>query len=368
MNRTCSDKMASDSLCFNVSLVILFVSILGCAPMSAYKMEYAVSGMSLAPPPSSDEPGRTLTDLVTPFQSLTPEREVWVAPYGDDLAAGTLFEPKHTIAGALKIATPGTAIMVKAGSYEEFVDITAIAGTQGKPIWLRSADGKGAAGIAPLELTRAALRIVASRNIIIEGMKIRGGIAIDQDAAGNPSETVILKNNLIYQCFSSGVSAQLVRNLYIISNDISACMNGEGVNLVATAFGAVADNYVHDIHINTALSDGINVHGDSHDLLIANNYVEHVDGYGLIIEGLNQSVVSNSLAGTKGALRINDCVNCTLERNDLIYSGSTAGVSVKTSSNVKFINNCVHQSPWLQIEAGADAGLVQQNNTATSCR
>jgi len=51
-----------------------------------------------------------------------------------------------SINAAMAKALPGTAVMVKAGSYVEHVDILH-GGQDDKPIWLISADGRGAARI-----------------------------------------------------------------------------------------------------------------------------------------------------------------------------------------------------------------------------
>ena len=49
-----------------------------------------------------------------------------------------------SIRAAMAMALPGTAVMVRAGTYVERVDITH-GGQDDQPIWLISADGQGAA-------------------------------------------------------------------------------------------------------------------------------------------------------------------------------------------------------------------------------
>ena len=81
---------------------------------------------------------------MTLFAGIEPDEYLWVVP-GDN-GPGTQDQPMGSIKAAMAQASPGTAVMVKAGTYVERVDITH-GGEADLPIWLISADGKGAAKV-----------------------------------------------------------------------------------------------------------------------------------------------------------------------------------------------------------------------------
>jgi hypothetical protein len=83
----------------------------------------------------------------------------FVAPTGDDTAAGDEAHPYRSIGRALEGAAPGTTVFVRAGRYHESVRITGLHGAAGRPIVLRGYPGEKPiidASIAePLTWTRA---------------------------------------------------------------------------------------------------------------------------------------------------------------------------------------------------------------------
>lgn len=301
-----------------LSLMLALLLSVSCGRMNASKAGFdslsSSEALLLPPSPVSTDEEPITPSLVTPYQTLTPENEIWVAPYGDDANVGTLYEPKETIMAALRLATPGTAVMVKAGKYEEYVDFSGKSGAANRPIWIRSADGRGAAEIAPLDLTGPGIAIKGSRSLVIEGLKIKGGIHVLPDSAGLKATMVILKNNLVWQCFTSGVHAKQVSYLYLMSNDVSNCSQGEGLDLEGLFASAVVDNFVHDLHNSPTLNNGIKIH-TAQSVHISNNIVEHVDGYALVLDGKDHTVKANSFKGLKGTTQIGPCENCFFDQS-----------------------------------------------------
>ena len=70
--------------------------------------------------------------MAHPFSNVTPKHYIWVSTSGSDDNSGSQNSPVETIAQALSMAEPGTAIMVKAGTYNENVSIGK-SGTAGAP-------------------------------------------------------------------------------------------------------------------------------------------------------------------------------------------------------------------------------------------
>lgn len=212
--------------------------------MEASKPSFATSASGIAggglQPPGSDVP--------SPFESLLPEREIWVATYGNDDNSGSLFRPLQTITAAINQATPGTSIMVKAGRYYDIL-FFASGGVSGKPIWIRSADGYGAAELVSSHASFEPIRINGAKYIVIEGFRISGEIRIWEGPPppgspvgvyGPPAGDIVIQNNIIVSGRTSGVVD--VRNsttVYVLGNDITA--GGQNAITMTDCQGCIAN-------------------------------------------------------------------------------------------------------------------------------
>jgi len=362
--------------CFNVMIIALFCLSLGCTPMSAWQMQ-RVAGQGAwpeGPDKAPSHPGNLDSGLQTPFSLLNPDHEMWVATYGDDKNPGTLFKPKRTIAAAVLLAAPGTAIMVKAGKYSEYLNFP-VSGQPNKPIWLRSADGKGAAEISTAWAGEAPVQIIGVSNIIVEGFKLAGGVVIREVGTTIPTN-IVIQNNIIMNALVDGIASRYAQNVFFIANEIYGAPRGNGIQILQNRSVKVVDNYIHDLRTNGTKNDGVNIKGDTRDVLLLNNIIERIDGTGMVLEGLNVMARANSIAGFRRAVSFTGCSSCSLERNNLKVSGgvlSDVALQVGDSPafptiNISITNNCVHRPEWLYVESGAGTGLVNQSNTATACQ
>ena len=110
------------------------------------------------------------------FDGLTPQKYIWVSPTGSDAGAGSKDSPLKTIQAAVNKATAGTAIMVKAGVYNENVKLPSEAlGTPENPIWLISVDGPQAAKIVAVDQTLSTIYGYGTDNYVVQGFEIQGG-------------------------------------------------------------------------------------------------------------------------------------------------------------------------------------------------
>ena len=76
-----------------------------------------------------------IATVLPPFAALHAA-ELYVAPNGDEKAAGTLDAPFQTIQRAFDQAGPGDTIFLREGTYREQVSLTGKSGTEGTPITL----------------------------------------------------------------------------------------------------------------------------------------------------------------------------------------------------------------------------------------
>ena len=83
-------------------------------------------------------------DKVVTFENgKTPEREIFIAPDGNDVSGiGTIDAPYKTVSKGMEFATPGTAIRIMPGEYDEHVSHDNLRGTETKPIWIGGIPGK----------------------------------------------------------------------------------------------------------------------------------------------------------------------------------------------------------------------------------
>src|SRR3954468_23668502 len=93
---------------------------------------------------------------MTPFSNIAPKKLIWVSNTGNNANSGTQDSPMKSIQAALNKAAPGTAVMVKAGTYVENVVFQESGGPDAL-IWLISADGTGAAKIKPAKAATATI-------------------------------------------------------------------------------------------------------------------------------------------------------------------------------------------------------------------
>src|SRR3954465_15941555 len=111
-----------------------------------------------------------------------------------------------SINAAMAKALPGTAVMVKAGTYVERVDILH-GGHDDQPIWLISADGRGAARIESNSPDTGTIFVVGVANLVVRGFEVHAptgnnGIGIHFGGAltplyTHPSRNTFSKNNIV---------------------------------------------------------------------------------------------------------------------------------------------------------------------------
>lgn len=243
------------------------------------------------------------------FSGLTPTTQMWVATDGsDETGDGSADHPFATIQHAIDLATPGTAVMVKAGTYQEALTIRT-SGDPDAPIWLLSADGVGAAEIKPVGAAEVnAINGQAVQNFVIEGFAITGtdtigtyGINIvsrnngadasfEEGFGGTLSANMLIKNNIITGWGIDGIHLAYAFNTQIVGNTVSGA-HEQGIDIVYGAKLLIANNHVDNITRMPAWfgldqrdyigDSAITVKAGSVDVEILNNYIGTTGGYGI---------------------------------------------------------------------------------------
>ena len=174
--------------------------------------------------------------MTPPFDgSGAQARQIWVSPDG----------PVSDINAALQIATPGTDVMVKAGTYRGAVKF-ARSGEEGAPIRLISADGKGKARIVS---DKAGVYGFGTKNAGVFGFHIaagRGGNGIHFGLAGRDTRdmsryarNLVIADNIVENAGEDGIKLSQADGVFVYGNIVRNSgadrnRNGDGgIDMVA---------------------------------------------------------------------------------------------------------------------------------------
>ncbi len=109
-------------------------------------------------------------DVPTFDQGLSPTRQLHVSTSGSNTTGnGTSGNPYATIAFAAAQATPGTAVIVHAGTYTGGGFITSVSGTATGPIWVGGAPGEARPVI---EGGSEGLHLVKPRYVVVHDLEV----------------------------------------------------------------------------------------------------------------------------------------------------------------------------------------------------
>lgn len=225
-----------------------------------------------------------ITDL---FEGKTPNRILWVDPNAPPGGNGTEDWPINSIQRAVAKSHPGTAIMVKEGTYHENVYIMRHKdGTPDNPVWLISADGPGKAHIIAPSNGLAAIGGGGVQNWVVDGFWTTGGkngIHFGQNGYDYTDMTanIVVRNNFIENPVEDGVKMNGGDNVYVIGNTVVGGRD-EGIDFVAIKDGVIAYN---DVSGNTGTSAAIFAKFGSENIKILNNYVHDNKAIGISLGG-----------------------------------------------------------------------------------
>jgi serralysin len=333
--------------------------------------------------------------ITLPFEGIPPLTYIYVSPTGSNTGSGSEASPLKTIQEAVNRATPGTCIMVEAGTYVETVKFD-VSGLPDAPILLISADGPGAAKIVPnADTTRkATLSAFGEENIVISGFDVSGGGRLENGIQFGMSGTdftdmtanIVIKDNIVHDTVKDNIKVSQGNNIWVVDN---TCFNAgdQGIDFVAVNNSVIARNDVSHV---TGSAPALFVKAGSTNILIAQNHVSDAANDGIAVGGWtdgtthmqpgytdwqakNVLVIDNHVEGVgKRPLNIlggQDCqiVHNLLESNPDYYYVVTIAPDNSTpplnSKNILFKENTFDRSDhWLQVLPGQDTGLQLVNN------
>ncbi len=220
------------------------------------------------------------------FDNAKPQHFLWVSAGGAPKGDGSKDRPFNSIQEAVDHAEPGTAILVKTGTYNENVKLPTKGGGQtDAPLWLVSVDGPQKAKIVAKTDTLSTLYGFGTDNVVIKGFSIEGGkngIQFSQSGSdfSNLVSNIVIEDNVIRNTIEDGIKISQGRNIEIVGNSIAASGN-EGVDLVAVNDSIVKFNDV----TGTAGAGAIVAKGGSTNVSIDSNHISHSSSDGIVVGG-----------------------------------------------------------------------------------
>lgn len=206
--------------------------------------------------------------------SATYETTLHVSPAGTAGGDGTMASPL-TLEAAARRATPGTRILLAAGTYTETSYVENLIGEPARPIAI-VADGDvtidaGGQG--------EALHFSAIQYVVIEGITIRNatgnGINIDN---GTSITAFVVLRDLVVSGVGTGGNSDCVKlsgidDFWVLGGDLSGCNAGDAIDMVGCH-----DGVIRGVHIHDTPGGGIQAKGGSSGTIIHGNRFTDVAG------------------------------------------------------------------------------------------
>jgi len=320
-------------------------------------------------------------DGITTFaDGLTPAAELHVAPDGSDATGdGSPGAPYATIAYAASKATPGTAVIVHAGTYAGGGFVSGLAGQADAPIWIGGAVGETRPVIAG---GSEGLHFIRARYVVIHDLEVRDAAnnGINCDDGGDcadplASHHLIFRNLYIHDIGGSGNQDGLklsgINHYFVLDCEITACGgsgSGSGIDHVGCHHGLIARCYLHDLSANA-----VQCKGGSEDLEIR-WCVLHEAGQRAVnlggstgfqyfrpplsttepnVEARDIRVVANVIEGTWASVAFVGCVDSVVADNTIVdphnwiirilqETTSSGGYEFLPCGDNRFENNLVY--------------------------
>ncbi|MFX1254245.1 MAG: right-handed parallel beta-helix repeat-containing protein [Promethearchaeota archaeon] len=349
------------------------------------------------------------------FDSKSPHFSLFVSTDGSDTNPGTEDRPFKTISKAADIAQAGDIVLVKRGTYEEFLTFEN-SGTEEHPISYIAEEGVVVEGPTDLPYWNGIFRLDNKMYITISGFHLKNSnwfgimiqesshITIDRcfventEASGiwaHDSDHIIISNSKIRNACATEdpeVGAQEcittagVNTFQIIYNEVyessSGVSGGEGIDAKeGCSQGEIAYNLVHNnvrlgIYVDSwnALLSNIKVHSN----IVYNNYQgiavsSENGGTAKNVEIYNNLVYNNTHNGIIiGGWDLNGPrENITIISNTVVNNGAeesswAGGITIQSHANANNItiqNNIVSDNKFWQIMANyTDKGIACDHN------
>lgn len=309
--------------------------------------------------PSADVPGSTCGLPVAFDVGLSPTRTLHVAPGGT--GDGSEGAPLGDIEAAVRMATPGTRVLVHAGTYAGDLYVENVNGTATAPIWLTGEVGAvidaGGAGEA-LHVTEASYFVI--ENLELRGASVNGLNIDDGGTIDTPAHHVVLRNLFVHDIGTGGnndcIKLSGVDDFFVLANQIARCDAGDGIDQVGCHRGFLHGNFFSELR-----GGGIQMKGGSSDSWVHGNLFTDVAGRGINAGGSTGLEFFRPIDAPFEAARL------TIEANYFTRVGADSGAPIAFvgCDGCAFIHNTIIEpQTWVAriLQETVDARFVPCRN------
>ena len=258
-----------------------------------------------------------------------------VATDGDDANDGSSAAPLRTIRAAAHRATPGTRVLVHAGTYGG-VQLDPIAGTADAPIAIVAdgdvtIDGSGGIGWAMSDAAYVVIEGFTIADAAVHGMNLDDAASFD-----TPAHHLVLRNLTVRDAGSGGnedcIKMSGVDDFWVLDSEVSGCDRGEIIDMVGCHRGVIHGNLFHD-----PVGNGVQAKGGSADTLIHGNVFRDIPGRAVNAGGSTGLAFFRPADAPHEAARIRVVAN-VFER---VGADSGAPIAYVGCDACQFVNNTV---------------------------
>ncbi len=288
-------------------------------------------------------------------EGVTYERTLYVeagATGGD----GSAERPFGDIEEAADVATPGTRVVVRAGTYDHVESISP-QGQEGRPIKFEAEGdvvidtGSGNTGWAMSDARYVVVEGFTIRNAGVHGMNIDDGGSFD-----TPGQWLVFRRLRIPSAGSGGnndcIKLSGIDDFWVLDSDVAGCNRGEIIDMVGCHRGVIAGN-----RFSSPVGNGVQAKGGSSDTIITGNVFTDIPGRGVNAGG------STDLDYFRPADAPYEAARIRVVANLFVRGGTESGAPIAFvgCDGCSFVNNTVVEpSTWIAriLQESADARFV----------
>jgi hypothetical protein len=325
----------------------------------------------------------------------TPSRTLHVATNGSSQGDGSQGAPFGSIEQAAAQATPGTSIVIHAGTYAGGDFVTGLSGTANAPIWVGGATGEA----KPLfDGGSEAFHFVRARYVVVHDLEVSNTTANgincddgDQRANVDASRYLVFRGLDIHDVGGSGNQDCLklsgLNDYWVLDSAFARCggaASGSGIDHVGCHNGVIAENRFTDLSGN-----GVQAKGGSENIEIRRNVMIRAGeravnlggstGFEFFrpplsttapnVEARDIRVIANIIEGGTSAVAFVGCVDCLAAHNTIVAptnwvarilqeTVTGGGYTFLESQGGRFVNNIVVTGSGLRTEVNVGAGTL----------
>ncbi|MEM9873562.1 MAG: right-handed parallel beta-helix repeat-containing protein [Myxococcota bacterium] len=316
----------------------------------------------------------------------TATKTLFVAPGGN--GNGSASSPFGDIEAAAAAATPGTEIVVRAGTYAGGMFISQLRGTAMAPIWLR---GEGDVFI---DGGSNGIQLEQARYLILEGFHFRNqtsnGLNIDDGGAYDDPDAaryVLLRDITVRDTAGPGnhdcIKMSGLDDFFVFDADLRGCP-GQGIDMVGCHDGFVVGNRFEDLTGSAAVqtkggSDNVEIRGNAFSNAGARTInLGGSTGFAFFrpplseatvnAEARNIRVIANHFVGSDAPFAFVGCDDCLVSNNTiedptqwvlriLQETMSTRSYEFAPARNGRVMNNIFHVDAGMLSSGFINVGM-----------